>query len=134
METARSSSAQVRRMFEDFCAAGLTPQEALSALHNDGFSQSDLVGLVQTKLISRTRETATAENSQRRACSPLRKPLRPLAGPQFLIGTIWQQADRQPWKMLALVVLGALSLAALTAWKLARAAGKAAYKFARPGR
>jgi|SRR5580700_10142107 hypothetical protein len=135
METlGRASSGQVRRMFEDFCAAGLTPDEALAALRNDGFSSSDLAGLYTKPAARRglpgpSREGAARRNSRElgvgdrigdRALEG--RPARniPAALRKFGISEVWTCANEYPWRTLALIALAAASLAALTIYKSAR--------------
>ena len=113
MNSTRISSTQVHRMFEEFCAAGLTPEESLSALRNDGFSQSDLIGLAPAKSISRGPREAQRNRGASSSCAPHSADL-------FALSIIWEQADARPWHMLAVVIAGGASLVALTAWKFAR--------------
>lgn len=127
MNATRTSSTQVRRMFEEFCAAGLTPEESLSALRNDGFSQADLVGLAPEKKFTISRGPREYGNAERAAQSrKLRLPsfvspgLNHQTRTPFALSAIWTEADARPWHMLLLVIAGGASLAALTAWKLAR--------------
>ena len=127
MESLHTSSHNMRRIFEDLCRGGLTPEESLATLRNDGFSQADLTGLYQKPgpvdlaglvpekkfTISRGPREAQRNWGASSSCAPHSADL-------FALSIIWEQADARPWHMLAVVIAGGASLVALTAWKLAR--------------
>lgn len=113
-------------MFEDFCAAGLTPDEALMALRNDGFSQVDLAGLYEKPAARRglpgpSRATRGAADSHGEVAGIEGRPFsRNIPAALRGFSEVWRSADLYPWRTLGLIALAAASLAALTIWKSAR--------------
>jgi hypothetical protein len=112
------SSRYARRCFEDLRAGGLNVEESLAALRADGFSVSDLAGFS-----GKPDETPTGALPLSKA-SAMRPPrpasaIEPPTSNLELLKRIWNYADARPWRTLAGIFAAAVSLAALTAYKLA---------------
>jgi len=130
MESLHTSSHNMRRIFEDLCRGGLTPEESLATLRNDGYSQADLIGLYEFR--SRAKRSGMVGNDRPGIAHRIAagtpavqsevatRALRLPSANLFALRMIWEQADARPWHMLAVVIAGGASLVALTAWKLAR--------------
>lgn len=109
------SSRYARRCFEDLRAGGLSVEESLEALRADGFSVCDLAGLPSGK----PDETPAGALRVISATRPPRPAIKPPASSLQSLAAIWHYAAEHPWRTLAGIFAAAVSLAALTAYKIA---------------
>jgi hypothetical protein len=131
----RASSRSARRMFEDFQRDGLTLEESAAAMANLGFSQTDLLGMKSKKIKSspegESRDFPSAAAVSGSANEGAARRIHAAAHSPALIARIWRTADQHPWRTLGAVLAAITCLAALTAWKSARLAGRETFKLAR---